>query len=67
MSNHKFKIGQTVEFNPSRLGVPASSRDYKIVRLLPAEGADLQYRIKSPAEAFERVANERDLARRRLD
>jgi hypothetical protein len=34
------------------------------MRLLPAEGNDLLYRIKSPAETFERVAKESELARR---
>ena len=37
---------------------------YQIVRLLPREGADLLYRIKSPGETFERVAKERDLTQR---
>lgn len=64
MSLHRFKVGQSVEYQGARLGVRTSSREYKIVRLLPAEGVDLQYRIKSPAETFERVAKERDLVRR---
>lgn len=64
MTQHKFKIGQLVDYNPSRLGMPASSREYKILRLLPPEGTDLLYRIKSPGETFERVAKESDLARR---
>lgn len=64
MSQHKFKVGQLVDFNPGRLGMPASAREYKIVRLLPPEGSDLLYRIKSVGEAFERVAKERELARR---
>jgi hypothetical protein len=34
------------------------------MRLLPPEGSDLLYRIKSPGETFERVAKERDLAPR---
>jgi len=34
------------------------------VRLLPAEGSDLLYRIKSLGETFERVARERELAAR---
>jgi hypothetical protein len=41
-----------------------SARQYKVLRLLPAEGGDLLYRIKSIGEAFERVAKERELARR---
>ena len=34
---------------------------YEIVRLLPSDGADYQYRIKNPREAFERVARESQL------
>jgi hypothetical protein len=34
---------------------------YQIVRLLPSDGDDYQYRIKSPSEAFERVAKESQL------
>lgn len=61
---HKFKVGQSVHFNPGRVGVPASSRDYKVIRQLPAEDNELMYRIKSTSEAFERVAREGQLVRR---
>ncbi|MFZ0851622.1 MAG: hypothetical protein WAO08_20730 [Hyphomicrobiaceae bacterium] len=44
--------------------MPPSSWQYKIVRLLPPEGSDLLYRIKSSGETFERVAKERDLVQR---
>ena len=64
MSQHKFKVGQFVDYNAGRLGMSASALQYKIQRLLPAEGGDLLYRIKSIGEAFERVAKERELARR---
>jgi hypothetical protein len=63
MSQHKFKVGQVVAYNPGRLGMSAS-REYKVLRLLPAEGGELLYRIKSIGETFERVAKERELARR---
>jgi hypothetical protein len=62
--HHKFKVGQLVDYNPGRVGMPASSWQYKILRLLPAEGSDLLYRIKSPGETFERVAKERELTAR---
>lgn len=64
MSQHKFRVGQFVDYNPGRLGRSASAGQYKILRLLPAEGGDLLYRIKSISEAFERVAKERELAQR---
>lgn len=61
----KFKIGQSVDFNPARATVPASIREYKILRMLPHEGAgERTYRIKTIAEAFERVAKESELVPR---
>jgi hypothetical protein len=32
-----------------------------VVKLLPSDGEDYQYRIKNPGEAFERVAKESQL------
>ena len=34
---------------------------YEVIRLLPTDGDDCQYRIKSTSEAFERVAKESQL------
>lgn len=62
MSRHRYRIGQVVDFKPSRLAMPSSGGEYKVVRLLPREGGDLLYRIKSPIETFERVACESELA-----
>jgi hypothetical protein len=64
MTQHKYRVGQVVDYDPGRQGVRASSREYKVVRLLPPEGSELLYRIKSVGEAFERVAKERELSRR---
>jgi hypothetical protein len=64
MPNHKYKVGQAVDLTPGRWGFPASAREYKILRLLPSEGGELMYRIKSTAETFERVAKESELAPR---
>ena len=59
---HKFKVGQLVDYVPARSGMSTSSRGYKIVQLLPREGTEVFYRIKSPAETFERVAKEQHLS-----
>jgi hypothetical protein len=32
MTQHKFKVGQVVDYGPGRLGMRASSREYKVVR-----------------------------------
>ena len=62
MPFHKYKIGQVVDFNPSpRIGVPASSREYKILRLLPIEKGEKLYRIKTISEPYERIARESEL------
>jgi hypothetical protein len=39
----------------------AANSTYQVVRLLPSDGSDYQYRIKAPNEAFERVARESQL------
>lgn len=57
----KFKVGQMVDFVPSQRGLVASARSYKIMRLMPNEGGERLYRIKTIAEAFERVARESEL------
>jgi hypothetical protein len=64
MAHHRFKVGQLVDFSPARPGVPTPGRHYVIVRLLPAEGGELLYRVKSKAETFERIAKESELTRR---
>lgn len=62
---HKFAIGQTVYYTSGTIGRPGASGTYKVVKLLPSDGDDYQYRIKSAGEAFERVAKESQLDRDR--
>lgn len=62
MREHKFQIGQTVYFTSRPIGHMAADSSYEIVKLLPSDGSDYQYRIKSAREAFERVARESQLA-----
>jgi len=64
MSGHRFKVGQLVDFSPGRLSALASSREYKIIRLLPVEGGVRQYRIKGVTEPYERIAKESELTGR---
>jgi hypothetical protein len=60
---HKFPVGATVTFTASNVSRPAATGTYEIIRQLPTDGEDCQYRIKSSTEAFERVAKESQLAR----
>jgi hypothetical protein len=59
---HKYPVGATVYFTASNVSRPAASGTYEVIRQLPSEGDDCQYRIKSSTEAFERVARESQLA-----
>ena len=55
MTSHKFKIGQSVNYTSGPFGASASGV-YEITQLLPPEGDDFQYKIKSARERHERVA-----------
>ena len=59
---HKYTVGETVYFTASNVARPAASGTYEVIRLLPTDGDDCQYRIKNSTEAFERVAKESQLA-----
>jgi hypothetical protein len=65
LKEHKYQIGQTVYFTSRPIGHMAANDSYRVVKLLPSEGDDYQYRIKSANEAFERVAKESQLDRSR--
>jgi hypothetical protein len=60
---HKYQVGETVYFTSPSFGRAAATGSYTVVKLLPTEGDDHQYRIKSAGEAFERVAKESQLDR----
>jgi hypothetical protein len=59
--SHRFRVGQTVFYTSSPISRPGASGSYEVVRLLPSDGDDYQYRIKNAGEAFERVAKESQL------
>lgn len=63
MSEHKFAVGQTVQFSPDRTGDGPSKGQFTIVRLLPNAGNTPQYRIKSKRDGHERMAPESQLAK----
>ena len=56
----QFRSGQTVRLcrSPYR---SAATGEYKIVRQLPSNGDEPQYRVKSLGEPYERVVKESDL------
>jgi hypothetical protein len=64
LSHTKFHVGQNVRFTSNTVGRPGAEGDYTVVRVLPLEGGEQQYRIKGTSEAHERVAQENQLERR---
>jgi hypothetical protein len=60
---HKFRSGQTIHLSRSMTSRSAPGGDYKVVRQLPVDGGEPQYRIKSVREPYERVAKESDMER----
>ena len=61
MADHKFHIGQGVEFFPNR-GVDHKAKGrYTVVRLLPMDGNTPQYRVKHKTDGHERMVRENEL------
>ncbi len=65
LKSHKFTLGQTVRYTAGPLNRATADGTYKVVKLLPPEGDEYQYRIRNNEEAFERVARESQLDRHR--
>jgi hypothetical protein len=63
VQDHKFKVGQSVNFTSGPFGRGGTNGIYKVTQLLPPEGDDYQYRIKSASEPHERVVKESQLDR----
>ena len=60
---HRYRVGEIVYYTSPSFGRAAANGSYTVVKLLPSDGDDYQYRIKSSGEAFERVAKESQLDR----
>ena len=61
IKSHRYQVGELVYFTSPSFGRAAASGSYTVVKLLPSDTDDYQYRIKSSGEAFERVAKESQL------
>lgn len=55
---HRYKVGQIVRMASTISARAPSIHQFKVVRQLPERGGEVQYRIKSASELFERVAAE---------
>ncbi len=62
MPDSQYHVGQLVHLNTGR--VSGSRETYEVTRLLPFDGDDPRYRIKSMREPYERVAMGSQLERR---
>lgn len=60
---HSFNIGQRLELVLGRLNPSAPSGTYTIVRLLPNDDGDREYRIRHDGDGHERVVRESQLRR----
>jgi hypothetical protein len=63
MSDHKFAVGQNVEFSPDWPIDNTTKGQYTIVRLCPETGNTPQYRVKSKRDGHERMVQEDRLDR----
>jgi hypothetical protein len=57
---HRFKLGQMVEIMPTTLRARVTGQ-YEIVRLVPCDSNDPQYRLKSVSEKQKPIASEGEL------
>ena len=63
MTDHKFSIGDVVDFVNARVALAATTESCEIIRQLSTDGDDPQYRVKCMEEGFERVVRESQLKR----
>ena len=61
MIHHKFAVGQEVEFLPGRMDLNIPRGTYRIVRQLPVEASDCQYRVRNARDGHERIMRESQL------
>ena len=62
VKEHKYEVGQVLSFTPGVQTLGASLGLYEIVRRLPPDGPENQYRVKNVEDSHERVVRESQLA-----
>ena len=64
MSTHKFQLGQTVYLVAApHLNIPGGT--YVIIKTMPERDGEVEYRVKSINEPYQRVVRESQLTRMR--
>ena len=61
MATHRFRVGERVKYVRGHFDGDVTAGLYTITRLMPADGADPQYRVKSTNEVHERTMKESQL------
>jgi hypothetical protein len=62
MADHKFHIGQAVQFSTKPYYVNAALGFFEVTKQLPERDGEFEYRIKNVTEPHERVARESELS-----
>jgi hypothetical protein len=63
MPLHSFAVGQSIELALHRFDGSAPPGLYTVVRLLPNDGSDREYRVKNVRDGHERVVRESQIRR----
>ena len=64
MAQYKFTVGQVVDFVPGAGDTNVPYGKYKVLRQMPSENRELQYRVKHATDGHERVLSESRLVAR---
>ncbi|MCR0984306.1 hypothetical protein [Roseomonas populi] len=59
--SHRFSIGESVELIPRHFTPRDAHGHYTVVRLLPNDAEDREYRVKSGKDGHERVVRESEM------
>ena len=58
---HRFAVGRIVRIGRGFAARNAAAGSYKVVAQLPERDGELQYRIKSEREPYQRIINEHEI------
>ena len=64
MARHSFAIGQSIEFVPGRFDGSAPAGTYVVLRQLPNDSNDREYRVKNARDGHERIVRESQMRSR---
>jgi hypothetical protein len=62
INDHKYEVARVVNFTPDKSSLETSPGRYEILRQLPTDGLENQYRVRNIEDNHERVVRESQLA-----